>query len=331
MNLSIALTVFDNSIESQQLSSDEEGNVMNEIRFDGRVAVITGAGNGLGRSHAKFFASRGAKVVVNDLGGTVAGTGGSHAAADAVVAEIKAAGGQAVANYDSVATEEGGRSIIKTAFDAFGTVDILVNNAGNVRDKTLAKMDLADFRALVDVHLMGAVYCTHAAWPTMREKNFGRIVMTSSAAGLYGNHGHTNYGAAKLAVVGFMNALKEEGRKHNITVHAIAPIAQTRMTENVTAPKLAPLIKPEFVTAAVAWFCAPENEETGHIIEAGAGYYAKVEVREARGALFGSDTIPTPEQIRDRYAEICDMSQAASYTNASEALRKVFRMVVPKG
>ena len=331
MNLSIALTGCDNSIESQQLSSDEEGNVMNEIRFDGRVAVITGAGNGLGRSHAKFFASRGAKVVVNDLGGTVAGTGGSHAAADAVVAEIKAAGGQAVANYDSVATEEGGRNIIKTALDAFGTVDILVNNAGNVRDKTLAKMDLADFRALVDVHLMGAVYCTHAAWPTMREKNFGRIVMTSSAAGLYGNHGHTNYGAAKLAVVGFMNALKEEGRKHNITVHAIAPIAQTRMTENVTAPKLAPLIKPEFVTAAVAWFCAPENEETGHIIEAGAGYYAKVEVREARGALFGSDTIPTPEQIRDRYAEICDMSQAAPYTNASEALRKVFRMVVPKG
>lgn len=303
---------------------------MNEIRFDGRVAVITGAGNGLGRSHAKFFASRGAKVVVNDLGGTVAGTGGSHTAADAVVAEIKAAGGQAVANYDSVATEEGGRNIIKTALDAFGSVDILINNAGNVRDKTLAKMDLADFRALVDVHLMGAVYCTHAAWPTMREKNFGRIVMTSSAAGLYGNHGHTNYGAAKMAVVGFMNALKEEGRKHNITVHAIAPMAQTRMTENVTAPKIAALIKPEFVTAAVAWMCAPENEETGHIIEAGAGYYAKVEVREARGALFGTEKIPTPEQIRDRYAEICDMSQAAPYVNASEALRKVFRLVVPK-
>jgi len=303
---------------------------MKEIRFDGRVAVITGAGNGLGRSHAKFFASRGAKVVVNDLGGTVAGTGGSHAAADAVVAEIRAAGGTAVANYDSVATEEGGRNIIKTALDAFGTVDILVNNAGNVRDKTLVKMDLADFRALVDVHLMGAVYCTHAAWPTMRAKNFGRIVMTSSAAGLYGNHGHTNYGAAKLAVVGFMNALKEEGRKHNITVHAIAPMAQTRMTENVTAPKIAALIKPEFVTAAVAWLCAPENEETGHIIEAGAGYYAKVEVREAHGALFGTETIPTPEQIRDRYAEICDMSQSAPYVNASDVMRKVFRMVAPK-
>ena len=303
---------------------------MQEIRFDDRVAVITGAGNGLGRSHALFFASRGAKVVVNDLGGTVAGTGGSHTAADAVVNEIKAAGGQAVANYDSVATEEGGRNIIKTALDAFGTVDILINNAGNVRDKTLAKMDLTDFRALVDVHLMGAVYCTHAAWPVMRDKNFGRIVMTSSAAGLYGNHGHTNYGAAKMAVIGFMNALKEEGRKHNITVHAIAPIAQTRMTEAVTAPQLAPLIKPAFVTAAVAWFCAPENETTGHIIEAGAGYYAKVEVHEARGAVFGSETVPTPEQIRDRYAEISDMSQAATFTNASEALRKVFRLVAPK-
>jgi NAD(P)-dependent dehydrogenase (short-subunit alcohol dehydrogenase family) len=303
---------------------------MAEIRFDDRVVVVTGAGNGLGRSHAHFFASRGAKVVVNDLGGTVAGTGGSQTAADAVVAEIRAAGGQAVANYDSVATEEGGRNIIQTALNAFGTVDIVINNAGNVRDKTLAKMNLADFRALVDVHLMGAAYCTHAAWPIMREKKFGRIVMTSSAAGLYGNHGHTNYGAAKMALIGFMNALKEEGRKSNITVHAIAPIALTRMTETVTSPQLAPLIKPEFVTAAVAWLCAPENEETGHIIEAGAGYYAKVEVREARGAVFGTQTIPTPEQIRDRYAEISDMSASSTFTNASEALRKVFRLVAPK-
>jgi len=303
---------------------------MRDIRFDGRVAVITGAGNGLGRSHARFLASRGAKVVVNDLGGTVAGTGSSRAVADAVVEEIRTAGGTAVANYDSVATEEGGRNIIKTALDAFGTVDILINNAGNVRDKSFAKMELADFRALVDVHLMGAVYCTHAAWPVMRDKNFGRIVMTTSAAGLYGNHGHTNYGAVKMALVGFMHALKEEGRKHNITVHAIAPIALTRMSEGVTAPKIAPLIKPEFVTAAVAWLCAAENEDTGHIIQAGAGYYAKVEVREAHGALFGTDTIPTPEQLRDRYGEITDMSQAAPYTNASEALRKVFRLVVPK-
>jgi NAD(P)-dependent dehydrogenase (short-subunit alcohol dehydrogenase family) len=303
---------------------------MREIRFDNRVAVITGAGNGLGRSHALFLASRGAKVVVNDLGGTVAGTGGSQAVADAVVAEIRAASGEAVANYDSVASEEGGRKIIQTALDTFGTVDIVINNAGNVRDRSFAKMDLADFRALVDVHLMGAVYCTHAAWPVMREKGFGRIVMTTSGAGLYGNHGHTNYGAAKMALIGFMHALKEEGRKHNITVHAIAPIALTRMTEAVVAPKVAPLIKPEFVTAAVAWLCAEENQETGHIIEAGAGYYAKVEVHEARGALFGTEKIPTPEEIRDHYGEITDMSQSAAYTNASELLRKVFRLVAPR-
>jgi NAD(P)-dependent dehydrogenase (short-subunit alcohol dehydrogenase family) len=303
---------------------------MSDIRFDGRVAVITGAGNGLGRSHALFLASRGAKVVVNDLGGTVAGTGGSRAVADAVVNEIKAAGGEAVASYDSVASEEGGRNIIKTALDAFGTVDILINNAGNVRDRSFANMALDDFRALIDVHLMGAVYCTHAAWPVMRAKKFGRIIMTTSSAGLYGNHGHTNYGTAKMALVGFMNALKEEGCKHNITVHSIAPIALTRMSQVAVTPKFAPLIKPEFVTAMVAWLCAPENEETGHIIQGGGGYYAKVEVREAAGALFGTETVPTPEQIRERYGEITDMSAAAPYRNAADLARKVYRLVVPK-
>ena len=303
---------------------------MSEIRYDGRVAVVTGAGNGLGRSHALFLASRGAKVVVNDLGGTVAGTGGSNAAADGVVAEIKAAGGEAVANYDSVATEEGGRNIIKTALDAFGTVDILINNAGNVRDKTFAKMQLDDFRSLIDVHLMGTVYCTHAAWPTMKEKSFGRIVVTSSAAGLYGNHGHTNYGTAKMAVVGFMNALKEEGKRYNITVNAIAPMAVTRMSQQAMTDKFAQISQPEFVTAMVAWLCAPENDASGHIIQGGAGYYAKIEVREAAGALFGTDTIPTPEQIRDRYAEITDMSEAEAYENATASIRKVYRLVVPK-
>lgn len=303
---------------------------MSDIRFDGRVAVITGAGNGLGRSHALFLASRGAKVVVNDLGGSVAGTGGSSAAADGVVAEIRAAGGEAVANYDSVATEEGGRNIIQTAGDVFGTVDILINNAGNVRDKSFAKMDLEDFRSLMDVHLMGAVYCTHAAWPIMREKSFGRIVMTTSAAGLYGNHGHTNYGAAKMALVGFMNALKEEGRRYNIAVNAIAPIAATRMSQEAMTQEFVHVTQPEFVTAMVAWLCAPENDASGHIIEGGAGYYAKVEVREAVGALFGTDRVPSPEQIRDRYSEITDMSRATPFGNATEMIRKVYRLVVPK-
>lgn len=304
---------------------------MNDIRFDNKVAVITGAGNGLGKSHALFLASRGARVVVNDLGGTVAGTGGSRAVADAVVEEITAAGGEAVANYDTVATEEGGKRIVQTALDAFGTVDILINNAGNVRDKSFAKMDLDDFRSLIDVHLMGAVYCTHAAWPIMREKGFGRVVMTTSSAGLYGNHGHTNYGTAKMALIGLMNSLKEEGRRYNITVNAIAPIALTRMSEPATTPQYAPLMKPEFVTAAVAWLCAPDNTDSGHIIQAGVGYYAKIEVREAAGALFDTETIPRPEQIRDRYPEITDMSGAAPYENASAVIRKVFRMVKPKG
>ena len=276
---------------------------MNDIRFDNKVAVITGAGNGLGKSHALFLASRGAQVVVNDLGGTVAGTGGSRAVADTVVEEITAAGGEAVANYDTVATQEGGQRVIQTALDAFGTVDILINNAGNVRDKSFAKMDLDDFRSLIDVHLMGAVYCTHAAWPIMREKGFGRVVMTTSSAGLYGNHGHTNYGTAKMALIGFMNSLKEEGQRYNISVNAIAPIALTRMSEPATTPQYAPLMKPEFVTAAVAWLCAPDNTDSGHIIQAGAGYYSKIEVREAAGALFDTQTIPRPEQIRERYTE----------------------------
>lgn len=304
---------------------------MNDIRFDNKVAVITGAGNGLGKSHALFLASRGARVVVNDLGGTVAGIGSSRAVADAVVEEIKAAGGEAVANYDTVATEEGGQRVIQTALDAFGTVDILINNAGNVRDKSFAKMDLDNFRSLIDVHLMGAVYCTHAAWPIMREKGFGRVVMTTSSAGLYGNHGHTNYGTAKMALIGLMNSLKEEGRRYNITVNAIAPIALTRMSEPATTPQYAPLMKPEFVTAAVAWLCAPDNTDSGHIIQAGVGYYAKIEVREAAGVLFDPETTPQPEQIRDRYTEITDMSEAAPYENASAVTRKVFKMVKPKG
>ena len=303
---------------------------MSDIRFDGRVVVVTGAGNGLGRSHARFLAARGAKVVVNDLGGSVAGTGGSPAAADGVVEEIRAAGGEAVANYDSVASQEGGRRIIQTALDAFGTVDVLINNAGNVRDKSFAKMDLDDFRSLIDVHLMGAVYCSHAAWPIMREQRFGRIVMTSSSAGLYGNHGHTNYGTAKMALVGFMHALKEEGQRYNITVNAIAPMAVTRMSRVAMTDEFAKVSQPEFVTAAVAWLCAPENDASGHIIQGGAGYYAKIEVREAAGVVFGTDRVPSPEQIRDRYAEITDMSQAAAFENATEIARKVYRLVVAR-
>jgi len=294
------------------------------ISFEGRVAVVTGAGSGLGRSHAKYFAAHGASVVVNDLGGSIAGTGGSSKAADDVVREITDAGGKAIANYDSVATEEGGTNIIKTAVDNFGRVDILINNAGNVRDKSFAKMDLKDFTALMDVHLMGAVYCTKAAWPLMLDNKYGRIVMTSSAAGLYGTHGHTNYSSAKISLIGFMNALKQEGTHKNVLVNAVAPMALTRMTEEVMSPKLAPKMKPEYVTALVAWLCSEESTLAGEIIECGMGYYSKVQIVEAPGYIFKGDTVPTPEDIRDRWEAISDMEGALPYPGADDVIRAVF-------
>src|SRR5262245_62432482 len=188
------------------------------IRFDNRVAIVTGAGNGLGRAHALLLASRGAKVVVNDPGGARDGKGSDTAVADKVVAEIKAAGGQAVANYDSVAEQKAAANIVKTAVDAFGTVDIVVNNAGILRDKSFPNMSMDDFLFVLQVHLMGSVYVTHAAWPILRAKAYGRVVLTSSSSGLYGNFGQTNYSAAKLALVGFMNTLRLEGQKYNIMV-----------------------------------------------------------------------------------------------------------------
>lgn len=297
---------------------------MSEIRYDGRVAVVTGAGAGLGRSHALFLAARGAKVVVNDLGGSVDGTGGSGKAADDVVAEIRAAGCEAVANYDAVGTAETGRSVVQTALDAYGRIDILINNAGILRDKSFAKVEPKDFQAVVDVHMMGSVWCTHAAWPHMQAQNYGRIVMTTSAAGLYGNFGQSNYAAAKLAVVGLMNALKQEGLKYGITVHTVAPIAGTRMTDGILPPELFGALKPELVTPTVAWFVAEENEETGHIIECGAGYYSKVEMVEGAGVHLGHEGRTTPEELRENWARITDMSAAKPYASANDAVGAVF-------
>ena len=214
------------------------------IRFDNRVAIVTGAGNGLGRAHALLLASRGAKVVVNDPGGAVDGKGGGHAAADKVVAEIKAAGGQAVPNYNSVADPKSAANIVKTAVDSFGTVDIVVNNAGVLRDKTFHNMTVEDFDFVVKVHFLGTAYVTHAAWPIMRAKAYGRVVVTSSNSGIYGNFGQANYGGAKLAVVGFMNALRLEGQKYNIFVNALAPVAGTRMTESLMTPEMLAKLDP---------------------------------------------------------------------------------------
>ena len=242
------------------------------ISFEGQVAIVTGAGGGLGRSHALELARRGAKVVVNDLGGAMDGTGGSSEAAEKVVSEIKESGGEAISNGGSVSDRNGAKSMVDDAMEAWGRVDILINNAGILRDKSFSKIDLDDFQVVVDVHLMGAVYCTHAVWPIMREQNYGRILMTTSPTGLYGNFGQTNYGAAKLAQVGFMNSLKIEGAKNNIHTNTIAPIAATRMTESLIPEAVHSKLAPESVTPA-ALFLVSEEAPNGVIMQAEGGRF----------------------------------------------------------
>src|SRR6478672_3160180 len=231
-----------------------------ELRFDGKVVVITGAGQGLGRSHALLFAKRGAKVVVNDLGGTATGGGKSSAAADKVVAEIKEAGGTAVANYDSV---EDGDKIVKTAIDNFGRIDVVINNAGILRDTSFAKMTREDWELIFRVHVQGAFRVTHAAWPYMRDQGYGRIIFTTSAAGIYGNFGQANYAMAKLGLHGFAQTLALEGKKKNVLVNTIAPIAGSRLTETVLPKEITDALKPEYVSPLVAWLANERCEENG--------------------------------------------------------------------
>jgi len=267
------------------------------IRFDNRVAIVTGAGNGLGRAHALLLASRGAKVVVNDPGGAVDGKGGDHAAADKVVAEIKAAGGQAVPNYDSVADSKTAANIVKTAVDSFGTIDIVVNNAGVLRDKTFHNMTVEDFDFVVKVHFLGTAYVTHAAWPIMRAKAYGRVVVTSSNSGIYGNFGQANYGGAKLAVVGFMNALRLEGQKYNVLVNALAPVAGTRMTESLMTPEMLARLDPAFVSPMVAYLCSEQCQRTGEIFSAGAGAFSS---SAARSQMIGAKSIRQRPSLNER-------------------------------
>ncbi len=278
---------------------------MSEIQYDGRVAIITGAGNGLGKCHALEFAKRGAKVVVNDLGGAMDGSGGGAAAADQVVDEIKQAGGIAVANYDSVATPEGGEAIVKTALDNFGQVDILVNNAGILRDRSFAKMSVAEADAVLDVHLKGGFYVTLPAFRAMKEKQYGRIIFTASAAGVFGNFGQANYGAAKMGLVGLSNVLAQEGAKCNIKSNVIAPIAETRMTEGVM-DGLGLKLDSEYVTAMVCYLAAEQCELTHEIYSVGAGRYARVFVGANVGwndsqaeSISADDVAAHIEQIRD--------------------------------
>ncbi len=258
------------------------------IRFDDQVVIVTGAGNGLGKCHALEFAKRGAKVVVNDLGAARDGSGSSSTAADEVVSEINDQGGEAIANGANVADFEQVSSMVARAVDKWGRVDVLVNNAGILRDKTFAKMDLSDFELVLDVHLIGTVNCTKAVWELMKEQQYGRIVMTSSSSGIYGNFGQTNYGAAKMGIVGFMNSLAIEGQKYGIHVNSLAPIAATRMTEDLMPENVLALLQPEYVTPAVV-FMGSQDAPTRQIIAAGAGVFARVVISETPGVFLSAE------------------------------------------
>ena len=274
-----------------------------EIRFDNQVAIVTGAGNGLGKSHALALAKRGAKVVVNDFGGARDGSGGSTAASEAVVQEIIDNGGEAIANGANVANYSDVEAMVQQAMDTWGRVDILINNAGILRDKTFAKMDLKDFDMVMDVHLKGSVNCTKAVWDIMREQEYGRIVMTTSSSGLYGNFGQSNYGAAKMAVVGFMNTLVMEGKKYNIHINALAPAAATRMTEDLGIDEKAmALMTPESVTAGLLTLCH-ETSPTRFILCAGAGGYASTQIYETDGIYLPPEE-QTPEAIMAQWGQV---------------------------
>ncbi|MCZ7682619.1 MAG: SDR family NAD(P)-dependent oxidoreductase [Sandaracinaceae bacterium] len=286
------------------------------LRFDGKVVIVTGAGGGLGRAHALAFGARGAKVVVNDLGGSAHGEGQSSSAADRVVEEIRAAGGEAVASYDSV---EDGAKIVQKALDAFGRLDVVVNNAGILRDVSFHKMTDAEWDIVYRVHVRGSYAVTRAAWDHLREQEYGRIVMTASAAGIYGNFGQANYAMAKLGLVGFANTLAVEGRKRNVHVNTIAPIAGSRLTETVLPKEITDALKPEYVSPLVLWLCHEDCEETGGLFEVGGGYFGKLRWERARGKLYRVGRAISAEDVRSAWKEIggFDESEHPSSINAS--------------
>ena len=293
---------------------------MSEIRFDGRVAIVTGAGTGLGRSHALGLAQRGAKVVVNDLGVGRDGSGSSSAAAQAVVAEIEAMGGEAMAHGCDVADEDGVIDMVTQAVTAFGRIDIVVNNAGILRDKTFAKMEMADFRKVIDVHLIGTANVTHACWPIMREQKYGRVVFTSSASGLYGNFGQSNYGAAKAAMLGLMNVLHLEGARDNIRVNTLAPTAATRMTEELLPAEAAALLGPETITPGLLYLVS-EDAPSRTILGAGAGSFAQTRVYETQGVTLLDDA-NTPEAVAAQFADISNAQDQQELTDAFSQTKK---------
>src|ERR1700761_6333769 len=294
------------------------------VTFKDKVAIVTGAGGGLGRAHALHLARLGAKVVVNDLGGSLDGSGGSSEAAEKVVTEIKAAGGEAIANGASVSDDAGVAHLVKQTMDAFGRIDILVANAGILRDKSFGKMELKDFEAVVNVHLMGTVKPIHAAWDIMKKQQYGRIVVTTSSTGLYGNFGQTNYGAAKASLVGFMHSLKLEGAKDNIRVNAICPVAATRMTEALLPPAIQEMLKPEYVSPAVAYL-ASDDAPTGMILTAAAGVFAAARLEETDGVNLGHKA--TCDDVAANFAKIADFTTAKPYNQGGEQNAKFFARI----
>lgn len=291
-----------------------------EITLDGRVAIVTGSGGGLGRAHALALAARGAAVVVNDLGAARDGAGSSDSPARQVVAEIEAAGGRAMADASDIATPEGAQALAEAALSVYGRIDALVNNAGFLRDKSLARMLPSDFEAVLRVHLTGSALMSRAVWPAMQQQGGGRIVMTTSAAGLYGNFGQSNYSAAKLGVIGLMNTLKLEGARHDIRVNAIAPVAATRMTESTVPPEIVASTPPELVSPAVVLLCAQDCPVNGAILVAGGGYFALARMVETEGVALAPGDV-TAEAVAQLIPRIGDFGRAWSHDDAFSALR----------
>ncbi|WP_249677487.1 SDR family oxidoreductase [Pseudomonas abieticivorans] len=292
------------------------------IRFEDKVVVVTGAGGGLGRAHALLFAQHGARVVVNDLGGSSQGEGANASAADRVVAEIREAGGTAVANHDSVTD---GDKIIQNALDAFGRVDVVVNNAGILRDKSFHKMDDSDWDLVYRVHVEGAFKVSRAAWPHLREQNFGRIIFTASTSGIYGNFGQSNYGMAKLGLYGLTRTLAIEGRKHNILVNAIAPTGGTRMTEGLIPAEVFAKLKPELVSPLVVYLGSEGCEDTGGLYEVGGGWMGKVRWERSLGVGFNPDQALSVEAVADHWAQIGDFDGAVHPRDNIEALNEMMQ------
>lgn len=300
------------------------------IRFDGRVAIVTGAGNGLGREHALALARKGAKVVVNDLGGARDGTGGSATAAEAVVAEIEAMGGEAMANAASVTDYDAVQKMVADAMARWGRIDILINNAGVLRDKTFGKMEIEDFKFVMDVHLMGSVNCTKAVWEIMKAQNYGRIVLTTSSSGLFGNFGQSNYGAAKMAMVGLMQTLTIEGAKNDIRVNCLAPTAATRMTEDLGARLDLDTLRPALVTPGVM-FLVSDDAPTRAIMNAGAGNFERTYVTYTKGVYVG-DREDAAEEVARRWNEISDRSgEIVPESGAAQGMNEVQNAMAAKG